>query len=171
MNAQQRARRAANPEKIRAQQRAYSAPRLGQRRAWYAANLKQERARACAWLRAHPEVRSERHRRRRALKRNAPVNDLTHAQWIEIQAAQAHRCCFCGKRCKGKMTQEHLTPLSKGGSNTTANVVAACRSCNSKKGTNPAPKLVQPLLLTLAPAKPYKRRTAQPAEPEEDDVA
>jgi len=92
-------------------------------------------------------------RQRRAAKNNAPVNNLTHAQWLEIQAAQDHRCYYCGKRCKGKLTQDHIQALSQGGSHTLHNVIGACKSCNCRKGTRPPPKPVQPLLLTMAPAK------------------
>ena len=94
-----------------------------------------------------------RNARRRAREKNAPLNDLTHAQWLEIQTAQNHRCYYCGKRRKGKLTRDHLTPLSKGGAHTLHNVIAVCGSCNSRKGTRPAPMLVQPLLLTVAPKR------------------
>lgn len=84
---------------------------------------------------------------RRAQKRNAPIRDLTTAQWQMIQALQKHRCYYCGKRCKGKLTQDHIVPLSKGGSHTLSNVVGACGACNSKKNDGPPPRPVQPLLL------------------------
>jgi 5-methylcytosine-specific restriction endonuclease McrA len=34
-------------------------------------------------------------------------------------------------------TLDHVVPLSRGGAETLANVVLACRSCNSRKGTRP----------------------------------
>lgn len=85
--------------------------------------------------------------KRRAHKLCAPRNDLTHAQWLMIQGAQDHRCAYCGKRCKGRLTQDHITPLSQGGSHTLHNVIGACKSCNSRKHAGPPPKPVQPLLL------------------------
>lgn len=99
---------------------------------------------------------STQRRQRRAAIANAPVNDLTHAQWLEIQAAQHHCCYYCQKRCKGKLTQDHVTPLSQGGSHTLQNVVAACRSCNCRKGAKPPPIAVQMLLLTGAPSRTKK---------------
>jgi 5-methylcytosine-specific restriction endonuclease McrA len=42
------------------------------------------------------------------------------------------RCYYCG--LERKLTQDHVVPLSKGGSHSKDNVVAACRSCNSSKG-------------------------------------
>mgnify|MGYP001617551454 CR=1 FL=1 len=91
--------------------------------------------------------------RRRARKAYAPINDLSAAQWREIQAAYAHRCAYCGKRAKGHLTQDHITPLIKGGNHTASNVLPACRSCNARKWTGPSPVPVQPLLLTIASRK------------------
>lgn len=85
--------------------------------------------------------------KRRALKMAAPRNDLTHQQWLDIQTAQSHCCAYCGKRCKGRLTQDHITPLIQGGSHTLHNVIAACRSCNSRKGNRAILCPVQPLLL------------------------
>jgi len=135
---QSRERRAENPEKFRARDRARS---LVKHRAWRAKSREQVRA----FVRA-----------RSALRRGAPSSDLTAAQWLEIQAHFHHCCAYCGKRAKGHLTQDHITPLAKGGAHTASNVVPACRSCNSRKGTKPPPIPVQPLLLTVAPAKKGK---------------
>jgi hypothetical protein len=106
--------------------------------------------RACQWQRDNPDKVADRQRRRHARLLMAPVNDLTHAQWLDIQLAYDHRCAYCGKKRKGKLTQEHITPLSKGGSHTLSNVVPACQSCNSKKHTGPPLCPVQPLLITVS---------------------
>lgn len=45
----------------------------------------------------------------------------------------AYRCVYCGDY-KG-LSADHVIPESKGGSTTLDNLVAACRKCNSKKGT------------------------------------
>jgi 5-methylcytosine-specific restriction endonuclease McrA len=105
---------------------------------------------------AHPEYSATKNRNRRARMHAAPINDLTHAQWLEIQEAQDYRCYYCKKRRKGRLTQDHLTPLSKAGSHTVHNVIAACKSCNSRKWIHPPPMPVQPLLLTVAPARKPK---------------
>ncbi len=85
--------------------------------------------------------------RRRATKLGAHVNDLTSDQWRAIQSAFDHCCAYCHKRMKGKLTQDHITALSKGGNHTSTNIVPACTSCNSRKRTGPPPCPVQPLLL------------------------
>jgi hypothetical protein len=46
------------------------------------------------------------------------------------------KCCYCGsKLTRSGMTIDHLHPVAKGGRNDLANLVPACRSCNSSKGT------------------------------------
>lgn len=42
------------------------------------------------------------------------------------------KCQYCGDR--GEMTFDHVVPRSKGGKTTWGNVVAACSSCNLRKG-------------------------------------
>jgi 5-methylcytosine-specific restriction endonuclease McrA len=80
------------------------------------------------------------------------MNDFTEAEWQAMKAHYNHRCAYCGKRQK-RLTQDHITPLSKGGSHTATNIVPACRSCNARKGTRPPLRPVQPLLFALeAPA-------------------
>jgi 5-methylcytosine-specific restriction endonuclease McrA len=114
-------------------------------------------ARHARWRAAHPEEVRAQQAAKRARKRNAPINDLTADQWLELQAAHDHRCAYCGQRTNGHLTQDHIQPLSKGGPHTLTNIVPACQSCNSRKNTGPPPVPVQPLLLTLAP--PRKPRT------------
>jgi 5-methylcytosine-specific restriction endonuclease McrA len=41
-------------------------------------------------------------------------------------------CSWCGKT--EDLTGDHITPLSKGGTNEAANVRVLCRSCNSRRG-------------------------------------
>mgnify|MGYP001570318577 CR=1 FL=1 len=83
---------------------------------------------------------------RRSRKANAPINDLTPAQWVMIKEHYKHCCVYCGKKFQ-RLTQDHIVPLSKGGSHTLSNVVPACKSCNSKKGNRAPLSPVQPLLL------------------------
>jgi 5-methylcytosine-specific restriction endonuclease McrA len=85
------------------------------------------------------------------------LNDLSVAQWREIKVAYGHRCVYCGRKMQ-HLTQDHITPLSKGGSHTAPNVVPACLSCNSKKRARAPLVPVQPLLLTIAPCAPIKGR-------------
>lgn len=85
-------------------------------------------------------------RKWRANKRQAPINDLTTAQWKAVKEHYGHRCAYCGKKSQ-RLTQDHITPLSANGPNTLWNVVPACRSCNARKNKGPVLIPVQPLLL------------------------
>jgi len=126
---------------------------LERQRAYRQKNREKARNRLRTWQIEHPERIRASNAKRRARKANAPQNDLTHQQWMSIQEMQNHRCAYCGKRCKGKLAQDHITPLGPKGSHTLHNVIGACRSCNSKKHTGPPLVPVQPFLLTSAPTK------------------
>lgn len=57
----------------------------------------------------------------------------TDAEWFEL-VQKVGGCFYCG--CKGVLlTRDHAVPLVRGGSNDIANIVPACGSCNSAKGT------------------------------------
>lgn len=126
----------ANAEKVNAYNRQYTQAHPEKRRT----------VKGRYWRQNNPEKVSAIHMRRRAHKANAPINDFTAAQWQEMQEAYNHRCAYCGKRRKGKLTRDHITPLSKGGSHTVHNIIPACRVCNSSKGTRAILSPVQPLL-------------------------
>ena len=107
---------------------------------------------ASLYAQTHPEKNIARKQRRRARLLDAPRNDLTARQWMKIKAAYNYRCVYCGTKPK-HLTQDHLTPLSKGGSHTASNVVPACKPCNSKKHAGAVLKPIQPMLLLLAPPR------------------
>ena len=44
-----------------------------------------------------------------------------------------HECVYCGET--SKLTTEHLIPRNRGGQDCADNLVLACQSCNSSKGT------------------------------------
>lgn len=46
------------------------------------------------------------------------------------------KCHYCNKR-RLPLTQDHIIPRAHGGSDDPSNIVPACRSCNSAKGTKP----------------------------------
>lgn len=104
-----------------------------------------------AWAKAHPENVVASSARRRARKHHAPINDFTAQQWKILQETQQHRCAYCGKRCKDKLTQDHITPLSKGGNHTLSNIIGACHNCNSKKHAGPVLTPIQPYFLLHSP--------------------
>lgn len=98
------------------------------------------------WRQSNPDKVVVKAARRRATKRNAPLNDFTAAEWTAMKKHYDYRCVYCGTKSK-KLTQDHIIPLSKGGSHTLSNIVPACFRCNTKKFTNDVPCPIQPLLL------------------------
>lgn len=45
-----------------------------------------------------------------------------------------YTCVYCGRR-GGRLSLDHLLPVSRGGTSELSNLVAACVACNSAKGT------------------------------------
>ena len=151
---------------------------LAQSKRWREANPERKRASSLRWSRANREkvnaysrlyyvnhhqqhataVREWRERnrgtaatieqRRRARRMNVPINDFTARQWGALKEAFRHRCAYCKLRIEN-LTQDHVIPLSRGGSHTASNIVPACRSCNARKNANAAPDF-QPVLMMLA---------------------
>ena len=84
--------------------------------------------------------------RHEALKRALPAT-LTIDQWKAILQSYGNRCAYCGQKFK-RLTQDHVVPLIKGGGTTSDNIVPACQSCNSSKGSG-HPIIVPALRLML----------------------
>lgn len=49
-----------------------------------------------------------------------------------IKEEWGHKCAYCGE--EENLTIDHIIPQSKGGLDTTKNVVCCCKSCNHDKG-------------------------------------
>lgn len=61
---------------------------------------------------------------------------FTLEEWQETLEDFNHRCAYCHKPSK-RLHQEHMKALSRGGDDSRDNIVPACASCNSRKGTKP----------------------------------
>ncbi|HEY3323137.1 MAG TPA: HNH endonuclease [Planctomycetota bacterium] len=62
-------------------------------------------------------------------------------------------CQYCGRKFdRGELTLDHVTPRSRGGTSTWANIVLACLKCNMRKGSHLPNELGMRLL--RKPVKP-----------------
>ena len=124
---------AAHPEARRAQERRRPS-RAAYQRARYAARP-DAAAYQRAWNAAHPGARAPWDHARRTRARVA-AGSFTAAEWLDKLTLFANCCIYCGE--KKKPTIDHKVPLARGGTNDISNLVPACGSCNSRKGTKTA---------------------------------
>ena len=74
-------------------------------------------------------------RKRRNLKHNA-TGSHTLGEWETLKAQYNWTCPACRRRePEVKLSEDHIIPLSKGGSDNIENIQPLCRNCNSKKQT------------------------------------
>lgn len=92
---------------------------------WDATHPGVNSARSQAWDKAHPEVKRANKHSRRALGKMDP-------QLVKFLRSQP--CLDCGASGKPS-TVGHLIPVENGGTNHPLNLVAQCRSCNSRQHT------------------------------------
>lgn len=101
-------------------------------RQWYRANHKRALDSSRAWTQRNPDGKRAKDVRRRARELGAS-GSWTGAEWRLVLERCGDRCYYCG--AVGDLTVDHKVPLARGGSNHIDNLVPACRSCNSRKGT------------------------------------
>lgn len=57
---------------------------------------------------------------------------ITRQEWLRLVVDHGGKCAYCGKK-DGKLTLDHVVPISRGGANTIDNAAPACWWCNSHK--------------------------------------
>jgi len=59
----------------------------------------------------------------------------TAMEWMNLKESYGNKCLKCGTpELERPLTQDHVIPLSKGGSNDISNIQPLCRKCNGQKG-------------------------------------
>lgn len=150
--------RVAHPEQVisgrvarREWQREYGAK-------WRAANKDRLRLVIAAWAKAHPDRMRAHQRRyfqtprgkakaaegrdRRRARVAAASGQYTDQDVLDCMLQQGGRCFYCVKPLTSGFHVEHMTPLSRGGSNGPENIVCACPTCNLSKGTKTAAEFI-----------------------------
>lgn len=51
-----------------------------------------------------------------------------------VRARDKYKCQYCGKRFPSDLEVDHIVPRSRGGTDRSDNLVAACHDCNQRKG-------------------------------------
>jgi len=119
-----------------------------QRQRSYKKNKKKKNDFNCLWKKLHPEARRRYQRNWRvnnptryrdgisryfARKRGA-TGFHTYEQWMARVEFFGWRCVYCKVVLTPKtLTQDHVKPISNGGSDWASNLVPSCKSCNSSK--------------------------------------
>jgi 5-methylcytosine-specific restriction endonuclease McrA len=68
----------------------------------------------------------------RRTRRRAASDEKISVQDIDfLKNIYSNTCAYCG--CNGKLTIDHLVPISKDGKHKLTNLIPACHTCNSSK--------------------------------------
>lgn len=88
------------------------------------------------WRKNNPEKRLAQRQKRRAIKAQSG-GSFTAQQWLDLCDFYNNTCLRCGIHAKdtpqGKLSPDHVIPLSKGGSSDISNIQPLCLFCNISK--------------------------------------
>lgn len=73
------------------------------------------------------------HRRRRRAAEVGALGSWIWSDFMRIAQRFDFRCAYCGDKPPGQLDPDHVVPLSRGGYNSAANLLPACRACNTDK--------------------------------------
>jgi 5-methylcytosine-specific restriction endonuclease McrA len=83
------------------------------------------------WNKQNPEKGVEYAHRRRLRQLDGDIRQFTNKDWEYLLRMFRNSCAYCGS--KGKLTKDHVVPVSRGGRHSVGNIVPACGPCNFSK--------------------------------------
>lgn len=107
---------------------------------YYKTNNENIKRKVATWKKINPEKANTLNHQYRARKRGVGGSHTT-AEWEKLKGLYKNCCAYCGKI--EPLHRDHIIPLILGdaSSNNISNIIPACRSCNSSKGTKTKPVL------------------------------
>lgn len=129
--------RLANSERKRASDAAYHA--ANKKKAvenalrWSRANKESVNRRNAEYKKRNPQQVLDQSHRRRARKKGGAARTVSSQDISRLKSRFGGLCAYCGGG--GKMTIDHVVPLSRGGSHAIGNLLPACQPCNFSKHT------------------------------------
>lgn len=132
---QMRQWRLANPERKRVSDAAYHAANKEKATTnalkWSRANRESVNRRNAEYKKRNPQVVLDQSHRRRARKRGVASLIVASQDITRLKRRFGGLCAYCG--CGGKMTIDHVVPLSRGGAHSLGNLLPVCQQCNFSK--------------------------------------
>ena len=100
-------------------------------RRWRANNPEKKAQMWSDWYQKN-KVRANANSRRYRVRKRSATGDFSGEEWEAMKEMHEHRCAYCHESGR-ELTQDHVVPLSKGGTHTWDNIAPACRFCNTSK--------------------------------------
>lgn len=123
----------------------YRSKAVARAKAWAKANPGKARAAIRDWMDRHPEKVAQHARNRRARENNA-VGSHTPEDVRKIFRMQKGMCAYCRVSLKKVKTHvDHITALSRGGTNDRSNLQLLCKPCNLTKSARDPIEFAQSL--------------------------